>query len=74
VHSNVVRKRVGENNTQEFSRNWPADEKSIRLMVISMINTTILSIMNTAIASGPAQCWLFGVLWGCQKEANASGG
>jgi len=53
VDPNIAGKRVGENNTQLFSWHWPGDDKSILPIVTSIVDTTILSIVNAAIAGLP---------------------
>jgi len=52
VDPNIAGKRVGENNTQLFTWDWPGDDESILPIVTSIVNTTILSMVNVAIA-GP---------------------
>jgi len=42
---------AGENNTKLFSWNWPEDDEWILQIVTSLVDMTILSIMNAAI------CW-----------------
>jgi len=53
VDPDIGVKRVGENNTQLFSWHWPGDDESILPIVTSIVDTTILSIVNAAIASLP---------------------
>lgn len=51
VDPHIAGKRVGENNTQLFRWRWPGDDESILTIVISIVDTTNLSIVNAAIAS-----------------------
>jgi len=53
VDPDIAGKRVGENNTQLFSWHWPADDEWILPIVTSIVDTTILSIMNAANAGLP---------------------
>jgi hypothetical protein len=50
VDPDVAGKRVGETNTQLFSWDQPGDNELILLIVTSIVDTTILSIVNAAIA------------------------
>jgi hypothetical protein len=45
VDPDIAGKRVGENNTQRLSWHWPGDDESILLIVTSIVDTTILSIV-----------------------------
>jgi len=74
VHPDIAGKRVGENNTQLFSWHWPGENGSIVPLVTSIVDMTILSIVNAAIASLPDHSWEIQVLWGCQEEPNGDGG
>jgi len=65
---------VGETNTQLFSSHWPGDDKSILDSIASIVDTTILSIVNAAIGSLPNLCWKIRVLWGCWEEPNGDAG
>ncbi|KAF8544586.1 hypothetical protein BDD12DRAFT_872549 [Trichophaea hybrida] len=53
MDSNVTGKRMGENNTQLFSSHRPGNDESILWIVTSIIDTTILLIVNAAIAGLP---------------------
>jgi hypothetical protein len=53
VDPDIAGKTVGEYNTQLFSWHWPGDDESIPLIVTSIVDTTILSIVNAAIAGLP---------------------
>jgi hypothetical protein len=64
VDPDIAGKRVGENNTQLFSWHWPADDELILLIVTSIIDTTILSIVNAAIAGLPDPSRKIQELWG----------
>jgi hypothetical protein len=74
VDPDIAGKRVGENNTQLFSWHWPADVESILLIVTSIIDTTILSIVNAAIAGLPDPSRKIRELWGWLEEPNGDGG
>ena len=70
----IAGKRVGENNTQLFSWHWPGDDESILLIVTSIVDPTILSIANAAIAGRPDPSRRIRELWGCLDEPNGNGG
>ena len=70
----VAGKRVGENIAQHFSWHWPGDEKSMIRILISIVNTTILSIANAAFACLPDHSWIIRNLWGCWDDRNGDGG
>jgi len=53
VDPDIAGKRVGENNPQRFSWHWPGDDESILPIVTSTVDTTIMSIVNPAIAGLP---------------------
>ena len=74
VDSDIAGKMAGENNTQLFSWYWPGDDESILLMVTSIVNRTILSIVNAAIVGLPDPSWKIRELWGCRQEPNGEGG
>jgi len=74
VDSDIARKRVGENNTQLFSWHWPGDDESILPIVTSIVNTTISSIVNAAIAGLPDPSREIRQLWGCLEEPDGGGG
>jgi len=50
VDPDIAGKRVGETNIQLFSWHWPGDDESILPIVSSIIDTTIVLIVNVAIA------------------------
>ena len=50
VDPNIAENRVGENNTQLFSWHWAGDDESRLGIVTSIVDRTILSIVNGAIA------------------------
>lgn len=70
----IAGKRVGGNNTQMFWWHWPADGESLFPIVSSILNMTIMSIMNATIAGLPNPSWTMWELEGCQKEPNGGGG
>jgi hypothetical protein len=74
VDLDIAGKRVGENNTQLLSGHWPGDDESILPIVTSIVDTTILSIMNTAIAALSDSSLKIQVLWGCREVPNGDGG
>jgi len=74
VDSDIAGKRVSGNTALLFSWLWPADDKCICLIDISIVDTTILSIVNVAIAGLPHPSWKFRELWGSQKGLNGDGG
>jgi len=51
VDPDIAGKRVGENNIQQFVWHWPGDDESILPIVASIAHTTILSIVDAALAS-----------------------
>jgi len=65
---------VGETNTQLVSWHWTGDDESIVPMVTSIVDTTILPIMNASIACLPAPSQNIRALWGCREELNRDGG
>jgi len=70
VDPDIAGKRVGENNTQLFSWQWPGDDELILPLVTSIVYMTILSIVNAAIAGLPDPSWKIRELWGCLEEPN----
>jgi len=74
VDPDIAGKRVGENNTQLFSWHWPGDDASILPIVTSIVDTTILSIVNAAIAGLPDPSWIIREHWGCLEEPIGDGG
>jgi len=53
VDPDIAGKRVGETNTQLVSWYWPGDDDIIIPIVTAIVYTTILSIVNAAIARLP---------------------
>jgi len=74
VDPDIAGKRVGETNTQLFSWHWPGDDGSILPIVPSIVDTTILSMVNAAIAGLPDPSLKIRELWGCREEPNGDGG
>jgi hypothetical protein len=64
---------VGENNTQLFSWHWHGDHESRLRIVASIVGTTVLSIVNAAIASLPDPSQKIQELCGCLEEPNGDG-
>jgi hypothetical protein len=57
VDSDIAGNRVGENNTQLFAWHGRGDDKAIFPIVSSIVDTTILSIVNSlSIGSGFPGC------------------
>jgi len=48
VDPDIAGMRLGETNTQLFSWYWPGDDESVLPMVTSIVDTTILSMVNAA--------------------------
>jgi len=71
---NIAGKRMAETSSQQFSWCWPGDDESILSIVTSILDSTILWIMNVAIASLPDPSWKIHDLWGCLKEPNRDRG
>jgi len=74
VDPDIAGKRVGENNIQLLSWHWPADDELILPIVTSLIDTTILSILNAMIPSMQNPSRKFRLLSSCQEEPNGDGG
>jgi hypothetical protein len=74
VDPDIAGKRVGKINSQQFSWHWPGDDELILPIVTSIINMTILSIVNTAIANLPDTSWKIRQLSGCLDNPNEDGG
>ena len=70
----IAGKTVGENNTQRFSWHWPGDDESILPIVTLIVDTTILSIVNAAMAGLPEPSRNIRELWGCLEELNGECG
>lgn len=65
---------MGEKSIQLFSLPWPGDDECILPIVKSIVDGTILSIVDAAIAGHPDPSWKIGELWGCRDEPNGDGG
>jgi hypothetical protein len=75
VDPDIAGNRMGENNTQPFSWHWPGDVESILpLLVTSIVNATILSILNPAIAGLPDTSRKIREAWGCLEQPSRDGG
>jgi hypothetical protein len=74
VHPNIAEKRVGETNIKLFSWHCPGDDESIHPIVTSIVDTTVLSIVNGAIAGPPDPSRTIRELWGSLEESNGEGG
>jgi len=76
VDHDIAWKTVGETNSQlfSFSWHWPGDDEYMLPIVTSIINTTILSIINAAIAGLPDPSRKIRELAGCQEDPNGDGG
>jgi hypothetical protein len=53
VNPDIAGKSVGKNNTQLFSWQWPGDGELILPIFTSIVDFTIVSIVNAAIAGLP---------------------
>jgi hypothetical protein len=53
VDPDIAGKRVGYNNSHQISWHWLGYDEWILLTVTSIVNTTILSIVNAGIAGLP---------------------
>jgi hypothetical protein len=74
VDPNTAGNRLGERDSQPFSWYWAGDDESILLRVTLIIDMTILTIANTAIARLPDRGRNIRDLSGCLKEAINDGG
>jgi len=74
VDPDIAGNRVGENNAQLRSLHRPGDDESMLVIVTSIVITTILSILNAAIAGLPDLSQTVCELWGCQEEPNGDDG
>jgi hypothetical protein len=74
VDPDIAGKRVGENNTHLCSWRWPGDDESILPIVTSIVDTTIVSIVNASIAGLPDPSGIIRELWGCLEEPNGDCG
>jgi hypothetical protein len=70
LHPAIAGNKVGENNTQLLSCQWPADDDSIQSLVTSTVNMTTLANVIGVIAGLPDTSWNFQELWSCQKNSN----
>jgi hypothetical protein len=70
VDPDIAGMRVGKNNIQLFSCHWPGDNESRMPIVTSIVDTTILLIMNVAIAHLPDRSRKIRQLWGCLEQRN----
>jgi len=73
VDSKIGGKRVWENNTQLLSWHWPADDESMLLICTSIVDMTMLSIINAVIADLPDHSWKIRKLLGCQEDPAGDG-
>ena len=74
VDPDIAGKRVGENNTPLSSWHWPRDDELILPIVTSIVDMTIFSIVNAAIAREQDPSQKIRELWGCLEEPNDDGG
>jgi len=74
VDPDIAGKRVGEYNTQLFSWHRPGDDESTLPIVTSIVDTTIYSIVNAAIAGLPDPSQTIRELWGHLEKPNGDGG
>jgi hypothetical protein len=74
VDFNIAGTRVDDNRTRLFTWHWPGDDKWIRRIGTSIINTTSLSILNAVIVCLPDLSWIVCALWSCRGELNWNSG
>jgi len=74
VDPDIAGMRLGEFDTQLFSWDWHGDDESILAIVTSMVDMTILPIVNAAIASLWDPSPKIRALWGCWEQPNGHGG
>jgi hypothetical protein len=74
VDLNIARKWLSDINASQLSLPWPGDDQSKCTIVISIINTTILSIVYAGIPGLPDSQQTIQPLWGCWEEADGDGG
>jgi len=74
VDSEVAGKTVGENNTKLYSWHRPGDEELMLLIVTSIVNTTIVSMVNAAIASLSDARWKIRQLWCYRAQPTGDNG
>ena len=74
VDHDIAGKRVGNNITRLFSWHWPGDDELILPIVISIVNSTILSIVNSGITGLADFIRKTREFCGCQWEDNGEGG
>jgi hypothetical protein len=70
VDANIAGNTVHQNNTELVPWHWPGDTESIVLTFTTIVDTTILSIMNGAILGLPDHNWNICELWGFLEEHN----
>jgi len=73
VDPNIAGNRVSENNTQLISWHWSEDDELILLIVTSIVDMTIWSVVNAAIDGLPDPRWNIRELWGCQEGPDGHG-
>jgi len=74
VDPDIAGKRVDEPNTLLFSWHLPGDDELILPIVTSIVEMTILSIVNAGIAGLPDSSQKIWGLWGCREEPDGDGG
>lgn len=61
--------RVGDNNTQQWSWDWLRGDETMLLIVTSIMDTTILLIIYSAISSFPEPSRSIREHWGCREQS-----
>jgi len=74
IGPNITGKRVGVIHTDQFSWHWPGDDESILTILVSIVDMTILSTVNSAIAGFPDTSWNIQEQWGCWEKSDADCG
>jgi len=74
VDPDTAGNRVGANSTLLFWLHWPGDDESILPIVTTIVDTTTMSIVTSAIAGLPDPSQKICELWGCREEPNGDGG
>jgi hypothetical protein len=74
VDPDIAGKMVGENNTKLFPWHWPGDGEAILPIVTSIVNMTIVSIVNAAMAGLPDHSRKVQELWGFLQKPTGDGG
>jgi hypothetical protein len=74
VDPDIAGNKLDETYMLQFSWHWPWDDESILPIVTSIVHTTTVSVMNTAISGLPDCSWKVRELWGYCEEPNGDCG